>query len=148
MQLVLDASVAIKWYLPEENTKDAIELKEWVQRGSHTFVAPSLFYSELTNILWKRVVLRHEMDRQRGREIIHKVLQMPLQVVPSQDLISDAFEIAAQHGCSAYDALYLAVLAPQESRYVTADVALIRRMSKTGLASRIVSLVEWKKRLS
>ena len=47
---VIDASVAVKWFLPEIHT-DAAE--KWMARDA-AFLAPDLIYAEFGNVLWKR----------------------------------------------------------------------------------------------
>ena len=50
MTAVIDASVAIKWVVPEAGTEEAVEL---LGRGG--LVAPDLLFAECANILWKKV---------------------------------------------------------------------------------------------
>jgi hypothetical protein len=47
---VVDASVAIKWFLPEIHSDAALRLLA----GEHTLHAPDLIFSEFGNVLWKR----------------------------------------------------------------------------------------------
>ena len=49
--LVVDASVAVKWMLPEPLANMAIRL----QSPSHQLHAPSFLDIELANVLWKKV---------------------------------------------------------------------------------------------
>jgi predicted nucleic acid-binding protein len=51
MSIVVDASVALKWFLPEPDSAKAEELL-----GSHDIlVAPTLIVSEVCNAVWKRL---------------------------------------------------------------------------------------------
>ncbi|HVG07663.1 MAG TPA: type II toxin-antitoxin system VapC family toxin, partial [Thermoanaerobaculia bacterium] len=49
-RIVVDASVAIKWFLPEQHSLQALRLLE----GGRELVAPDLIWAEIGNVLWKR----------------------------------------------------------------------------------------------
>ena len=54
--LVLDASVAAKWFLPpagETLTEEALQLLKAYASGRLQFVVPDLFWAEVGNIFWK-----------------------------------------------------------------------------------------------
>jgi predicted nucleic acid-binding protein len=46
---VVDASVGMKWFVPEVFTPDALRLRG----GGHALHVPTLFDVEVANILWK-----------------------------------------------------------------------------------------------
>jgi predicted nucleic acid-binding protein len=47
---VVDASVAVKWYLPEPESDAAGRLLD----PEHDLIAPDLLFAEVGNALWKR----------------------------------------------------------------------------------------------
>lgn len=47
--VIIDASVAIKWVVPEDDSSRALAL-----RTSHSFMAPQLILAEIANIIWKK----------------------------------------------------------------------------------------------
>jgi predicted nucleic acid-binding protein len=54
--VVIDPSVAAKWFLPaggETLTDEALELLGRYAKGEVRFVVPDLFWAEFGNILWK-----------------------------------------------------------------------------------------------
>jgi predicted nucleic acid-binding protein len=55
---VVDASVVIKWFVPEVHSDAARRLLE----RSHQYVAPDLLYAETANAIWKKV-RRGELSR-------------------------------------------------------------------------------------
>jgi predicted nucleic acid-binding protein len=55
--LVIDASIAIKWVIEEEGTKEALALR------NQALVAPDLLIAECANVLWKKVRRREPSDR-------------------------------------------------------------------------------------
>jgi len=52
--LVVDASVAVKWILPEEDTERALRLQESYQDEEIDLISPYLVVSEVANVVWKR----------------------------------------------------------------------------------------------
>lgn len=58
--IVVDASVAVKWFVEEEGHQFALSLLE-----QHlVIIAPDLIFSETTNVLWKKL-RRGEVTRER-----------------------------------------------------------------------------------
>ena len=49
--VVVDSSVAIKWFLPEPNADAALRLLDGYRRGDLSFLAPDLIHAEVGNIL-------------------------------------------------------------------------------------------------
>jgi hypothetical protein len=59
--LVIDASIAIKWVIEEEGTKEALALR------SRALSAPDLLIAECANILWKKVRRKRAFGTRRHR---------------------------------------------------------------------------------
>ncbi|HUY12806.1 MAG TPA: type II toxin-antitoxin system VapC family toxin [Terriglobia bacterium] len=54
MRVVLDASVAVKWLLPEADSEKAQDvLLDW-NAGRLELVVPGLLLAEVANVLWKK----------------------------------------------------------------------------------------------
>jgi predicted nucleic acid-binding protein len=135
--LVLDASVAIKWYIPETL---AAEARRFLSPGFRMYV-PSFFAAECGNTIWKKVAQRRELDRDRGREILEELLAYPMQVHEAEGLIIPAYQLA--HGIgnpklAVYDFVYLALAVALDCRLVTADRLFYDAIQPTPLASRLL----------
>jgi predicted nucleic acid-binding protein len=121
---VVDASVAIKWLLPESDADIARRLL----RMPHLWFAPDLLFAEMANIIWKRV-RRREFSADEGQRMINAIVQSAVEEISSRELATEALEIAAATGRSAYDSLYLAMALRLDTRLITADERLDHAIS-------------------
>jgi predicted nucleic acid-binding protein len=113
---VVDASVAIKWFLPEVHGEAALRLLE----DDHNLLVPDLLFPEIGNALWKRV-RRGEATPEEANATLEAFVSLPLEVYPSPPLLPPALEIACRVRRSVYDSLYLAVAVLRQCQMVTAD---------------------------
>ena len=130
---VVDASVAIKWFLPENHSEAALRLVA----QEHRLYAPELIFSEFSNVLWKRV-RKKEISKSEADSTLEGLLALHLQVQPSQSLIPLALEIACRVNRTVYDSLYLAAAIVLSSLLVTADAKFYRALSKGPLSAHIL----------
>jgi len=121
---VVDASVGVKWVVPEEGSRDAHAVLE---RGS--LAAPELFHAECTNILWKKV-RRSEISHDEAVNAMALLAGSGLVVWPMRDLLEDAFRIAVKLGHSVYDCLYLTLALSHDWTFVTADRRLLQKIER------------------
>jgi predicted nucleic acid-binding protein len=131
VSLVIDASVAAAWVLPDEDNAaaDAILHRLAVEGG----IVPSLIWHELRNILL--------MAARRGRlseaEVVPSLLRLrrlPLEAV-NMAAGGDAgiVALAARHRLIAYDAAYVALALNRSLPLATADRALQRAADAEGV---------------
>ena len=125
-RFVVDASVAIKWYLPETNSADADRLLS----GGFQLLAPDLLLPEMGNILWKRV-MRSELSVQKAQVILQALESLPLTLRPASLLAENAMTIACGLKRSFYDSLYMALAVRTDCRLVTADRKLFEALKDT-----------------
>jgi len=127
---VIDASVAIKWYIPEEGRAQAIKLLNLARSGKSAFHVPDLMYCEAGNILWKRVRLG-ELSGPEAAAIAAALLNIPKTVHPSSMLLPAALEIACLTGRPVSDCFYLALAEFLGSTLITADKKLFNGLAGT-----------------
>jgi predicted nucleic acid-binding protein len=114
--LVVDASVAAKWFLPEPDASAALRLLD----GRYRLVAPDLIRAEVGNIAWK-LHARGALDAQEASDMIEHFLWMPLEVHDSAFLLASALDIAIATRRTVYDSLYLALAVELAGTVITAD---------------------------
>src|SRR5690348_5066251 len=105
---VVDASVAIKLYLPEPLANEANALFACLMDPTTVFHVPDLFFVECANIFWKQVQRGNATPAQVSAHVA-ALVKLPLQRTPTFDLAVDALAVALAYGISAYDACYAAL---------------------------------------
>lgn len=131
--MVVDASVAAKWFIPEELSAQA----RLLLAVEYELLAPDLLWAELGNILWKKH-RRQELDRRTATRLLRDFARMPIEFHASERWTEAALGIAIEHGVTVYDALYLALAAGNGCRVVTADRGLQKASRQ-----RATHLVDW-----
>jgi predicted nucleic acid-binding protein len=119
--IVVDASIAAKWYLHEPGSEEAAALLT----SAAILVAPSLIRVEVTGSIIRRY-REGKLSRELAREACDlweaDIQSGAIRLVPDQALVIPARTIALQIGHAIQDCLYLAVAVQSGSqRLVTAD---------------------------
>jgi predicted nucleic acid-binding protein len=100
--LVIVASVAIKWVIEEEGTKEALAL-----RGL-ALTALDLLIAECANILWKKV-RRSELSEREAAFAAGLLARADIDLVAMRPYLESAVGLAAALDHPAYDCLYIAL---------------------------------------
>ena len=140
--LVVDASVAIKWFLPEIHSEAA----SLVLKTKCELVAPDLIWVEVGSILWKKV-LRKELNVTEADGILKDFLRFPIQTQGSKFLLHSAWQLDNGSGATVYDSLYLAFANYHGCPLVTADKKFYELMIKKTASSRVIWVEDIAKRL-
>lgn len=132
LRAVMDASVAVKMFVPESHSAAARELlSRFTQDGESELVVPDLFFIECANVFWKWVQ-RSGYPSEDAQEHLHDLRGLGFTVLPTQFLANDALEIARRHKVTAYDACYIAAAAKLGLPLITADEKLVRQVEGNG----------------
>jgi predicted nucleic acid-binding protein len=129
--LVVDASIAVKWVLPEDGADQAADLRQ----GSDEIWAPSLIVAEVGNAIWKRVMWQElsKTDALRAHAI---ALSLITRLVPMEELAARATEIAIGLKHPIYDCFYLALAERENAGLITADRRLFDAAQRTKIKVR------------
>lgn len=123
-KLVIDASVAAKWSLKDENlVQEAVALLNRYAQGEILLLVPDLFWAETGNVLWN-AVRRGRCTRNNAEAHMAALNELCLTTLPSQDLVESAFRIATHYNRTVYDSIYIALAVQANAEMVTADEKL------------------------
>jgi predicted nucleic acid-binding protein len=125
---VVDASVVLKWFLPESDSAAADFLLEKFLNDEVELIAPDLMLVETASALWKRVLVRKELSDQEATLIYRDLLTLPISLISSGTVSESAFSIALKHNHSVYDAIYCALAHERTCDFVTADRILANKL--------------------
>ncbi len=137
MSLVVDASVAVKWFIQEPLRAQARRLVE----RHETLYAPDLLFAEVANAAWK-LALRNEIDRGQALAMIVAVGDPFARVFPSFLLRERALDIALALEHPVYDCLYLACAEAAGAVLVTADARFCEAVAAGPYAGLVRHLSE------
>lgn len=132
-RLVVDASVAIKWLVPEPGWSVARDLY-----AAYSLTAPDLICAECVNILWKKR-RRDQLSQSEVADATQKIIAFDVDLVPLRELTRQACELSLFLDHPAYDCFYLALAIVEDCRFITADDRLVRVLGQ----KRNVSLMRF-----
>lgn len=127
-RFVVDASVAVKWHLDDEDyVQQALSLLVEYREGRTDLLAPDHIRYEVPNAI-KVASRAGRVTFQEGRAAIGLFLAWGITMAGTDDLILAAYDLSERLGCSLYDGLYLALAEAANCPLVYADRALRRRI--------------------
>ena len=135
MKFVIDASVAVKWYVPEIFEQEA----EKLLNGGHDFHAPELILPEFCNVIWMKV-RRGEITKSEGGKIVSAFsafLSGKIKIHSHQKIIKAAYVGATTSGKTVYDWTYLALAVSLSCEMVTADSKFYNALETTSLKKHL-----------
>ena len=130
---VVDACVAVKWFLDEEYKDDAVHLLG----RQYELHAPDFLFLEFDSVLCKMIRngLITEAESDKARDTFTSI---PIKFYADKSLRETAYSIANQTRCSIYDGLYVALAVFLNKRLVTADRRLFNSMAHTRLKKHLL----------
>jgi predicted nucleic acid-binding protein len=132
---VIDACVAIKWFLPEANYERA----RHILYRYNSMIAPDLFFIELDAIITKKIRKR-EIKLYEANELYSEIRTLPVKPVEYKLLSKLAFELSSTLPITLYDACYLALAIEFEQKVYTADLRFFNGMKGTPFEGYVMSL--------
>ena len=122
--LVVDASVVLKWFVPEVHSEVARRLLN----EPHQLVAPDLIFAEIGNAIWKKTRLR-QLRAEQAQQLIADVCKSAIETQPMRSLAPDAHAIAVATGRTVYDSRYVALAVRLQTHVITADERLANALA-------------------
>jgi predicted nucleic acid-binding protein len=139
--LVVDASVALKWFLPDEPL--AAEAFAIVQDGS-ALIAPDILIAEVCNGAWRSAQLGR-IGHDLGDEIAAILPRFFEVLIGAAALAPRAVAIAGELVHPVYDCLYVALAEIRQAPLITADTRLLQKVRQTPWAAGTLYLADYVK---
>ena len=138
MRLVVDASVAVKWLVAEDDSEAARELAA----SGEDLHAPRLMACEVANALWRKARLG-EIERGDAGAMLAAVQDMPVRWGADEAVCADAIRIALALDRPVYDCVYLALAHRIGAAVVTADLRFANVVAPTEYGEAVVTLADY-----
>lgn len=133
MIVVVDASVAVKWYVDEIFGDNAEKLLD----GTFELYAPELIVPEFGNIVWKKV-RSGKTTPDEGRTIIEAFNNQNMNLQPQSHLLKHAYLGAEWSGQTVYDWMYLVLAISLSCKFVTADERFYKALENTKMRKQLL----------
>jgi predicted nucleic acid-binding protein len=134
-KIVMDSCIIAAIFLPEAITDKAIEAAV-----DHDCITVDLAYTEVANAAWKRAVHTGQ-DVQTVKASLDDAMAFikeTCRVIPADELIIPAWDLACRHRITIYDALFVAASIRCDAPLVTAD----KRIAAAAGTSCTIVLIE------
>ena len=134
---VLDASVAVRWVVPERGSNEAAELLA----RPISWLAPRLMLTEAAAALRRKVAGRElsaAVAIQALGALVEAVADGTVRVTDDEEFVSSALALALTLGHKVPDCLYLAVAEREGCELATADQRLEQLARQRGIATYLV----------
>jgi len=103
-KIVIDSGVAVKWYITESYSAEALRIMNDYQAGRLELLAPDLIYAEIGNVAWKKRRFQG-LGVLTAQKLVTEFCALSLTLTTSAVLLDDAYNLAVAYGRSCYDAL-------------------------------------------
>jgi predicted nucleic acid-binding protein len=130
MILVLDASVAVKWFVAEEHTDKAFEILEDILNDPTKYAVPELFFFELNHVIYK-VLGSYSKEHKQLLDILANIGFSRFSITPEYLEEIHRFQ---KMGISGYDASYLGLAALLKGKWITFDETAHKKVAKLGIS--------------
>ena len=137
MRFVVDASVAVKWLVAEEDADVADQLAA----SGQELHAPRLMASEVANVLWRKARVR-QIARADAGAAMALLVDMPVRWNDDETVSADAVRLALALDHPVYDCVYLALAHRIGATVVTADRRFVTAVAPTEHGEAVVMLAD------
>lgn len=127
VNIIIDSSVALKWFFPEEKYyNEALTIKKDFAKKEIIISVPILFFYEVGNVL-KSSIKNSRIDSNKAKRAYEKFTYADFITYSSKDLFKDMFEKATKLDITFYDASYIVLAEYLKIPFYTADEKLLQK---------------------
>jgi predicted nucleic acid-binding protein len=129
--IIVDASVALAWAMPDEQSVEALHLLEAMQ--GDRVVVPAHFRTEVANGL--KVSEPRRITQSEIAQFVEQLDSLTLEIdyVGSDEVFVRVLPLAREHGLTVYDALYLELAQRRGLKLASFDRDLITAAKNVGV---------------
>ncbi len=139
MNIVIDASVCLKWLFVEEDSSAALSILKASEEKKITLLAPLLWEYEIVNAL-VTAVARKKITFSRSLKFLKFFLKSKPQLLSMADEYKLCLILAKEYQLSGYDGSYLTLAKAANTPLVSADAKLVGKVADTRL---VIGLKEY-----
>lgn len=121
---VVDASVVIKWFANEQNSEEALLLKEAYAKGLEDLFAPCILPFEVLNGL----KYTYNLGERELKEVSKILSDFQITLYDIESMRDEVVAISQTYGISIYDSAYVALGKLLGDKVYTADEKLLRKV--------------------
>jgi len=126
-KIVADASIVAKWFLEENFSDKARQLRDSFATGNLTISVPSLLFYETLNALWHSGLFKEEELILVARALSKYGFEV---WEPKGKTYEQSAMLSSKYDVSVYDASYMALALHFKTTLYTADSELIQKFPK------------------
>jgi len=131
---ILDASVAVKWFVEEEHSDKAFEILEDILDHPTNYAIPELFFFELNHVIY-RLLGNYSKEH---KDLLDILVTMGFNRFSATPEYLEEIHRFQKMGISGYDASYIGLAAMLKGKWLTFDEAAHKKVAKLGI-SKLVS---------
>jgi predicted nucleic acid-binding protein len=136
--IVVDASVAIKWFVHETDSDRA----QWLFNPDVKRIAPDFALAEIANGL-RRKERVGDMPQDAVRRSVASMPRLFHRLVTCSDVMTTSIRLSQALDHSVYDCIYLAVAQSLAAPLITADTKFVAKLASSPHAANVVLLSRW-----
>jgi predicted nucleic acid-binding protein len=123
-EVIIDASVVIKWFSQEEGSERAVQVRNDHIEGKTNLIAPDLLIYEILNALR----FKKGFDAPTVAQAVNDLLDLRLDIMtPIREVTNKSSELAYKYDITSYDSYYLALGETLGIKVLTADDRLYKK---------------------
>ena len=126
--VILDASVILKWLLPETKSENALRFRDRHISGEEQIIVPSLVFYEIANALRYHTKISDE-ELASLFDIFNELALIAIH--PTFSDLTEVMLYARQKNISVYDAVYIILTKKLGCSFVTADKQLAEKINES-----------------
>lgn len=129
--MVIDASVALSWVLPAEDTDQALSLRNHTLNNPQTILlVPPTFWYEVTNVLWV-ATRRQRLNNHNALKALDLLIDFEFTVWFAE--LENCLNLSLNLNLAVYDTAYLDIAIDQQATLWTMDQRLKKVAENLGI---------------